>query len=410
MRISEQFGTALRGLTAHKSRSVLTMLGIVIGIMSVIMMLSLGKGAEGLILGQISKSGPDALFVRPGGGDQGGGPPNLAQLQALKNDDIRALQKLPSLKYAVPVLMVSGTVTYDSQNIQLDVTGTTPDYQPLNAFEVEDGRFFEQPEVDGAASVAVIGSKVATSLFDGDDPLDKTIRINKKPFTVIGVLPERGSAFFTDQDKVIYVPISTARRELHNVDYVNFVMASAIGDVNLAADDIRATLRERHRIDNPSGDTKKDDFLVLTQIQAAQTFGAVATALTIFLSAIASISLVVGGIGIMNIMLVSVTERTREIGLRKAVGATRGDVLTQFLLEAVMLTSIGGAIGVVLGVLMSMAAAAVISRFSSDWHFVIPFDGVLLAFGVSTLVGLVFGLYPARKAARLDPIEALRYE
>ena len=410
MRMHETFKTALKGLTAHKTRSTLTMLGIIIGIMSVIMMMSLGKGAEGLILGQISSYGPDSLFIRPGGGDANGGPPSIGQLTALKYTDFVAIAKLSSVKFAAPILIVNATVSYQEQNTSVSATGTAPEYQELNSLTVAKGRFFDQADFDSAAKVAVVGSKVVQDLFGNEDPLGKLIRINRKTFYVIGVLPERGSQFFQDLDKNVYIPITAVQRELKGVDYVNFISASVTGKIDYTTDDIRFLLRDRHRIDNPTADTKKDDFLVLSQLQAAQTFGSVSTALTIFLTAIASISLIVGGIGIMNIMLVSVTERTREIGLRKAVGATRRDVMWQFLIEAVMLTALGGLVGVALGSVFSFLAAKIIVQFSADWKFVVPLNAVVIAFGVATLVGLVFGLYPAQKASKLDPIEALRFE
>ncbi len=410
MNIKDTARTAFKGLAAHKTRSFLTMLGIIIGIASVIMMMSLGKGAEGLILGQISSLGPDALFIRPGGGDASGGPPNLAQMTALKYSDYIAVAKLPSVRLASPILMISATVSYQGQNSSPQITGTSPEYQDLNNLEVSSGRFFDQSDMDGATQVVVLGSKVADDLFEGDEPIGKTVRINRKNFTVIGVLPERGSQFFQDLDNAAYVPITAAQHELKGVDYINYMSAAAKENVDFTIEDIRFLLRDRHKIDNPKEDTKKDDFLVLSQVQAAATFGAVSTALTIFLTAIASISLVVGGIGIMNIMLVSVTERTREIGLRKAVGARRGDILLQFLLEATMLTMLGGLIGVTIGATFSFLASKIIANFSSDWSFSVPLNGIIISFGVATLVGLVFGLYPAQKASKLDPIEALRYE
>ncbi len=410
MNIRDTARTALKGLTAHKTRSFLTMLGIIIGIASVIMMMSLGKGAEGLILGQISSLGPDALFIRPGGGEASGGPPNLAQLNALKYKDYEAIVKLPSVRMAAPVLAVDATVSYLGQNTTPQVTGTSPQYQELNNIDVAEGRFLDQSDMDGASQVIVLGSKVADGLFAGEDPIGKTVRVNRKNFLVIGVLPARGSQFFQDLDDAAYVPITAAQHELKGVDHINFMSVAAKDSVDFTMEDIRFLLRDRHKIDNPSGDTKKDDFLVLSQVQAAATFGAVSTALTIFLTAIASISLVVGGIGIMNIMLVSVTERTREIGLRKAVGATRINIMLQFLLEAMMLTALGGAVGVTVGGTFSYLASKVIAHFSSDWEFAIPLSGILLSFGVATLVGLVFGIYPAQKASKLDPIEALRYE
>lgn len=281
MNLRDTARTSLKGLTAHKTRSLLTMLGIIIGIASVIMMMSLGKGAEGLILGQISSLGPDSLFVRPGGGNAGGGPPNLAQLTALRYSDYQAVAKLNSIRLSAPALLVSATVNYHDQNVSIDVTGTGAGYKDLNNLEVASGRFFDEADVGGAAQVIVLGSKVAADLFDGEDPLGKTVRVNRKNFTVVGVLPERGSQFFQDLDSAAYVPITAAQRELKGVDYINFIMLAAKGDVDFAMEDVRFLLRDRHKIDNPSGDTNKDDFLVLSQVQAAQTFGTVSTALTV---------------------------------------------------------------------------------------------------------------------------------
>ncbi|HTK60682.1 MAG TPA: ABC transporter permease [Candidatus Baltobacteraceae bacterium] len=408
MDIRDTARTAFKGLSAHKTRSFLTMLGIIIGISSVIMMMSLGAGAQDLIVGQISSFGPDTLFVR-GGGDSNG-PPNFAQLQAIKYADYQAVQRLPSVKAAAPILQIDATLSYQGQNSVPTVYGTTPDYFEMNRTGLDEGRLFDKTDLDGAANVVVIGHQLALDLFNGDEPLDKAITINRKTFIVIGTLPAHGASLFLDQDRSAYVPITTAKKELSGVNYITFMMVQAKGDVDYAADDVRFLLRDRHKIDNPAGDAKKDDFLVRTQVQAADTLSTVTSALTLFLSAIASISLVVGGIGIMNIMLVSVTERTREIGLRKAVGATRGNIMLQFLLEAIMLTMLGGLIGVAIGGSFSFIAAKIIANYSSGWKFSLPFSGIALSVGVATLVGLVFGLYPAQKASKLDPIEALRYE
>jgi putative ABC transport system permease protein len=410
MRLKDTVKTSLRGLTSHKTRSVLTMLGIIIGIASVIMMMSLGKGAEGLILGQLSSFGPQTLFIRPGGGNPSGGPPNQSQQQALKYSDYQAIIKLPSVAEATPILMVSGTVSYQENSSVPQILATTPESFDLNNIDVAEGRLFDSTDVEGATRVVVLGYKVAQDLFNGSDALGKTISIKRQDFTVIGVLPYRGASLLSDLDNSVYLPITTAQRSLSGVNNVNYIMVKAKGDVDLAADDIRFLLRDRHKIDNPTADTRFDDFLVMTQVQALNTFGAVSTALTLFLSAIASISLVVGGIGIMNIMLVSVTERTREIGLRKAVGASQGDIQAQFLIEATALTTLGGAIGIAIGIGISFLASLIIAGFTSDWRFVVPVSAVLWAFGVASLVGVVFGFYPARKAARLDAIEALRYE
>jgi putative ABC transport system permease protein len=410
MRLQDSFFTAFRGLTSHKTRTVLTMLGIIIGITSVIMMMSLGKGAEGLILGQLNSFGPDSLFIRAGGGSQGGGPPNFGQLQALKYADWQAVSRLSSVTLSSPVLIVDAVLNYQNQSSTPQVTAVSEQYLSLNRVEPERGRDLDKSDIDGAAHVVILGHKVAEELFGDEDPIGKTINVKRKNFEVVGVMPQRGSGLFNDLDQSAFLPITTARKELTGGDHINFMMVRAVGDIDFTAQDIRLMLRDRHRIDNPTGDTKKDDFLVMTQVQAASTFGAVSGALTIFLSAIASISLVVGGIGIMNIMLVSVTERTREIGLRKAVGATRRDILTQFLLEAMMLTTLGGLIGIIGGTSFSFLAAQIIGNYSADWQFAVPPKAIALAFGVASMVGLVFGLYPAQKASKLDPIEALRYE
>jgi putative ABC transport system permease protein len=385
------------------------MLGIIIGIASVILMTSLGKGVEGLILDQLESFGPDAVFIEPGGGD-GSGPPNFAQLNALKYDDYQAIAELDAVRVAAPIKYVDGVVTRAGTNLSPQIIATTVEYAELNTLDEIHGRWFDVSDVEGALRSVVLGSKAAEDLFGDDDPIGQTITIKRKSFNVIGVLPKRGVQFFQDLDKSVYIPITTARRELQGEDHVTFIMARLDGNPDYGSEDIRLLLRDRHDIDNPEDDRKKDDFQVTTQEQAASTFGQISSALTIFLSAIASISLFVGGIGIMNIMLVSVTERTREIGLRKALGARRRDIMAQFLIEAILLTALGGLIGSLLGASLSWLASLVIANLIDGWSFVVPADAVALAFGVATGVGLVFGLYPARKAARLDPIEALRYE
>ncbi|MFA5854212.1 MAG: ABC transporter permease [Patescibacteria group bacterium] len=409
MQYLESIQTSIKGLLAQKLRTLLTMLGIIIGIASVILMTSLGKGVEGLILNQLESFGQDSVFVEPGGGD-GAGPPNFAQLNALKYDDFVAINKLDSVKIAAPIKYVDGVVSRAGTNISPQIVATTVEYAELNSFEAEQGRWFDESDVEGALRSIVLGSKAAEDLFGDDNPVGQTVTVKRKTFLVIGVLPKLGVLFFQDLDKSVYLPISTARRELQGEDHVTFITARLKGNPEYAAEDIRLLLRDRHDIDNPDGDKKKDDFQVTTQEQAASTFGAISSALTIFLSAIASISLFVGGIGIMNIMLVSVTERTREIGLRKALGARRRDIMTQFLIEAILLTMIGGLLGAMLGAAISWLGSKIVANLIDGWVFIVPLDAVLKAFGVATAVGLVFGLYPARKASRLDPIEALRYE
>ncbi len=408
MQYLETIRTSIKGLLAQKLRTLLTMLGIIIGIASVILMTSLGKGVEGLILNQLESFGQDSVFVEPGG--DGAGPPNFAQLNALKYDDFLAIAKLDSVKVAAPIKYVDGVVSRAGTNISPQIVATTVEYADLNSFEADQGRWFDKSDVDGALRSIVLGSKAAEDLFGDDNPVGQTVTVKRKTFLVIGVLPKLGVLFFQDLDKSVYLPITTARRELQGEDHVTFISARLKGSPEYAAKDIRLLLRDRHDIDNPDGDRKKDDFQVTTQEQAAETFGAISSALTVFLSAIASISLFVGGIGIMNIMLVSVTERTREIGLRKALGARRRDIMTQFLIEAILLTMLGGLLGAMLGSAISWLGSKIVANMIDGWVFVVPLDAVLKAFGVATAVGLVFGLYPARKAAKLDPIEALRYE
>lgn len=409
MRYLETIHTSIKSLYGHKLRTLLTMLGIIIGIASVILMTSLGKGAEGLILNQLESFGHDAIFVEPGG-EHSSGPPNFGQLQALKYEDYKAIARMESVNVVAPIKYVDGIVSREGVNLSEQIVATTVEYAELNTFDVAQGRWFDESDVEGALRSVVLGYKIAEELFGDDDPVGQTITIKRKTFNVIGVLPKRGIQFFQDLDKSLYIPITTARRELQGEDHITFAMARVKGNPEYVAEDIRLLLRDRHDIDSPSGDTDKDDFMVTTQAQAASTFGAISSALTVFLSAIASISLIVGGIGIMNIMLVSVTERTREIGLRMALGARRRDIMTQFLIEAVLLTMLGGFLGAVFGALLSWLGSLVIANLVEGWRFVVPVDAVLKAFGVATGVGLVFGLYPARKASKLDPIEALRYE
>lgn len=408
MRIGPLFRTSFRGLRQNMTRSLLTTLGIVIGISSVIMMLSLGKGAESLILGQIASFGSDSVFIEPGGG--GNGPPRFGSLSALKYDDYLVLKKLPFLSAISPILYVDAQVAYGIENANVTVNGATADIQIINSSEVAAGDFFTEADVEAARNVAVLGKETAEDLFGDSDPIGKTIRIKRRGFVVVGVLAEQGTQFFQNLDQIVYVPITSARRELSGQDHLTFISAKATIPVEEAQEEIKFTMRDLHRISNPNDDLALDDFNVSTAVEAAGILSSVTGALTIFLTAVASISLVVGGIGIMNIMLVSVTERTREIGLRKAVGARPRDIMFQFLIEATLLTTLGGAIGVSFGSLMSLAASAIISQFQTGWVFAIPMNAIFLSFSVAAGVGMLFGLYPAAKAARLNPIEALRYE
>lgn len=408
MRFHNLSRIAFRALLTNKSRSVLTILGIVVGIMSVILMLSLGQGAKGLIINEVASFGANTLFIEPGKGDQHG-PPIGVDLEILKNRDVEAIKKLPGILNVSAVVFRDANVVYKEEDKRLRVVGALPDEQIISNAYPEKGRFFSDDEVHERARVAVVGSEVADKLFNGRGDIGETVRIGKFNFKVIGVMREQGTRFFQSFDNQIYVPL-TAAQDVFGINYVNFISALGEGNLDVLVDEVRVRLRELHTIDNPKGDLAKDPFLVSTQVEATQTIGVVTAALTALLASIAAISLIVGGIGIMNIMLVSVVERTREIGLRKALGARYKDILRQFLFEAVFLTLSGGVLGTLLGILFSFLAYLGIHNQFSGWEFNVPLYSIVLAFGVSAFVGLVFGIYPARRAARLDPIEALRYE
>lgn len=412
MHLSNLISISFRGLLTNKSRSLLTILGIVVGIMSVILMLSLGQGAKGLIINEVASFGANTLFVEPGPGDKNG-PPIGVDLELLKNKDIEAIRRLPGITHASGVVFRDATVVYREEDKRLRIVGALPDEQVISNANPAQGRFFSDDDVKERAKVAVVGSEVAEKLFaggaDSTKGIGEIIRIGKSNFKVIGVMAQQGTRFFQNFDDQIYVPLPSAQ-DVFGVNYVNYISALGEGNLDVLVDEVRIRLRELHAIDNPTGDLANDTFRVSTQVEATQTVGVVTAALTALLASIAAISLVVGGIGIMNIMLVSVVERTREIGLRKAIGARSKDVLRQFLFEAVFLTFGGGLVGMTLGVLFSFVASLIIKQQLSGWVFEVPLYAVVLAVSVSVGVGLVFGYYPARRAARLDPIEALRYE
>ncbi|MEK7105245.1 MAG: ABC transporter permease [Patescibacteria group bacterium] len=410
MHIRDLLQTSTESLRRNTSRSLLTILGIVIGIAAVILMLSLGQGAQGYVLGQVADLGSDLIFVEAGSGDTEGGPPSPFVEQTITLDDAEALERLGPFSFVSSTLITSSSVSYAENSSFTQVSGV--DEHQLNIFPADlvSGRFIDADDVRSHSRVAVLGYDIAKELFGDQDPLGESIKIKNLATRVIGVLEPQGSRFFTNLDEQIYIPVTTAQRELLGVDYVNYISARAMIDVESAKEDARAILRDSHRIDNSEQDLAKDDFLVSSQSDAVEVIGAVGFALTLLLASIAAISLLVGGIGIMNIMLVSVTERTREIGLRKAIGATEKEVLQQFLLEAVMLTLVGGILGIIIGTGGSVLASLVISQFVDGWNLVIPPQAIVLSVVVSSAVGVIFGYYPAKRAARLDPIEALRYE
>ena len=414
MTLRDSLSTAFKGLRATKSRSGLTILGIVIGIGSIILMMALGNGAEQLILNQIGGLGAETIVVRPG--REPTGPTDVGQTLAadsLKNRDVEALRRTenaPHLVEVMPVLLVPGSVSFAGETYQPTIIGGAVDFfSEAFGVYVEQGVSFGETDIRQNASVAVIGSEVKEELFGASDALGEQITIKGRKFRVVGIYPATGQVSFFNVDELVLVPYTTAQQYLLQIDYYHeiIVKAESAEYVDRSVADIKATLRETHNIENP----EDDDFFVATQQGLIEQVQVIIGTLTLFLSSVVAIALVVGGIGVMNIMLVSVTERTREIGLRKALGATERNILTQFLLEAIILTGIGGLIGIILGATLAFVASFAITRVSGlDWQFAFPLSAVFLGLGVSTAVGLVFGLYPARQASKKSPIEALRYE
>jgi putative ABC transport system permease protein len=401
---------ALRALRVNRLRSGLTMLGIIIGVAAVIAMVAVGSGATARIQEQIQSIGSNLIIVLPGTITSSGIRLGSGARRSLTEDDARAIAaECPSVAAVAPTVRGGAQVVAGEGNWATAIQGTTPEYLAIRDLPVISGRAFTDQDVDSAAKVALIGDTVARNLFGSADPVDQTIRIKNVPFTVIGLLTPKGqSPSGQDQDDIVLLPISSAKRNVLGGSAaapraVGSLMVQAAGAavMSQAQHELETLLRQRHRI-QPG---QEDDFTIrnLSDVFAAQE--ASARVMSILLGAIASVSLIVGGIGIMNIMLVSVTERTREIGLRLAVGAKTQDILSQFLVEAVTLSVLGGIVGIALG----MGASALISHFA-QWSTLISPTAIALAFFFSGLVGVLFGYYPARRAALLDPIDALRYE
>jgi putative ABC transport system permease protein len=409
MRLTEAFRSALSAIGANALRSLLTMLGIVIGVAAVIAMVAIGSGARNLVDKQIRSLGANLAIVTPGNVTQGGARLGAGAASTLTDEDAAAVKReIDGVTAAAPFVRGNAQAVAGGSNWGTTVYGVDNDYFAAREWDVETGRAFDPDEIRRGEIVALLGRTVAKNLFGEEDPTDQTIRVRNVPFKVIGVMDSKGqSAFGQDQDDVIFVPLDAGRRRVIGRNYAKdrsvgsiFIKFDKEEDIVPGIEHVTALLRQRHR----TGE-QEDDFAIRNLTEIAQTASASANTLSMLLAAVAAVSLLVGGIGIMNIMLVSVTERTREIGLRLAVGARPRDILGQFLIEATTLATIGGAIGVALGVGTAQAIAS-----AAGWPALVSPNAIIIAVVFSALVGIFFGFYPAQRAAQLDPIEALRRE
>lgn len=407
MNIGNLFKIALRAIAANKMRSFLTMLGIIIGVASVIAMLAIGQGSKKSIQASISEMGSNMIMIRPGQDKgPGGAQQDASSMQTLKLKDYEALKEQSKYLAAIsPSVNASGQFINGNNNTPSTIYGISPDYMQIRQQKVKDGEMFGNDDIKTNAKVCVIGETVADNLFtNGEDPVGKVIRFNKIPFRIVGVLESKGyNSFGMDQDDVVLAPYTTVMKRILSVTYLQGINASAITEdmTDLAIEDITSILRQSHKLK----DSDEDNFSIRSQQEMAAMMNSTSDTMTVLLLVVACISLVVGGIGIMNIMYVSVTERTKEIGLRMSVGARGVDILNQFLIESVLLSVTGGLIGVIVGI-----GAAVGINVFAHWPIQIQPWSVLLSFAVCSATGIFFGWYPAKKAASLDPIEAIRYE
>ncbi len=415
------FKQAIRGVKASPSRTVLTTLGIMIGIGTVILVLSLGEGFKSYINGQIEAYGSNTVFVETsvpsstkarensnGNSQANSSAGNAVPITTLKYKDINDIKQLPNVKNGYGVAMSQEVTTYKNISKNVFIFGSDASRFEIDKAVIDYGRPYSKEEDKSLSQVAVLGSVIAEDLFEGVDPLGKMIRIGNYNFEVVGVYEPRGSASFMNEDEQIFIPITTLQKKILGIDYLFYAVIELEDKSkdNVTSLDIADVLRRNHYISDPT----KDDFKVTTQEENLATFDVILKAITFLLIAIASISLIVGGVGVMNIMYVAVTERIGEVGLKKALGARNKDILYEFLFEAIILTSIGGIVGIIGGSLLSFIVSEIAQSFGLTWKFIIPISGVFIAVSVSTIIGVVFGVFPARNAAKLNPIEALNKE
>ena len=396
---------ALKALNNNKLRCFLTMLGIIIGVASVITMLAIGQGSKNSIREQISEMGSNMIMIHPGSMQRGGIRQSADDMQTLKVDDYQAMRSIPGVAAVSPSVNSGGQLVNGNNNYPSTIYGITPDYLDIRKLKVKDGSMFTDHEIKLASKVCVLGKTVVDNLFPGgEDPVGRVIRFGKIPLTVIGVLESKGTnSMGMDQDDVVLAPYTTVMKRILAIDYIQGMFASAIDEerTDRVIDDITAMLRARHKLRAD----EDDDFEIRSQQELSEMMNSTSDMMTVLLACIAGISLLVGGIGIMNIMYVSVTERTREIGLRMSIGARGLDILSQFLIEAVIISVTGGIIGILLGCLASWLVNLI-----AHWPVSVQAYSVVLSFLVCTVTGVFFGWYPAKKASNLDPIEAIRYE
>ena len=407
MNLVATFKLALRALARNKMRSMLTMLGIIIGVGAVIAMVGIGQGASASIQSQISQLGDNMLYVSAGSSNAGGARGGSGSAATLSVEDIQAIEnEIPSVRATSPNIRASGQLVFGNQNwvASSGILGVSEKFPEIRLWQVESGEFFNENDVKSGARVAVLGKTVADNLFAGMDPIGQTLRVRNLPFRVIGVLASKGqSQFGQDQDDTVLIPYTAAQKKLLSITHVPMAMVSAVSaDATFTAErQITELLRQRHRL----APNEENDFSVRNLTDIAEAANASSSIMTNLLASIAGVSLLVGGIGIMNIMLVSVTERTREIGVRMAIGARSGVIRRQFLIESITISLVGGIIGALLGVAASIGISSTL-----NWPTLISPASIFISVIFSALVGVAFGYYPARKAAALDPIEALRYE
>ena len=405
MKLANLLKIALKALNNNKLRCFLTMLGIIIGVASVITMLAIGQGSKNSIKAQISEMGSNMIMIRPGNMQRGGVRQNAEDMQTLKIEDYESLKSVPGVAAVSPMVNSSGQLVNGNNNYPSSIYGVTPEYLDIRKLKVKEGSIFSDQDIKSAAKVCILGKTVVDNLFsNGEDPVGRVVRFGKIPLSVIGVRESKGTnSMGQDQDDVVIAPYTTVMKRILAVDYLQELFASAVDESQTeeTIDNITEVLRANHRLKEDAD----NNFEIRSQQELSQMMNSTSDMMTVLLACIAGISLLVGGIGIMNIMYVSVTERTREIGLRMSIGARGIDILSQFLIEAVIISVTGGVIGIILGIIASWLVTVI-----ANWPVAIQLYSVVLSFAVCTVTGIFFGWYPAQKASNLDPIEAIRYE